>query len=206
MCHKLLQVYACGHNRTICTTPCPHAIAKGRCIPSDRGNAPDLSRSSSVVSSMASSSPVLPARRTDVQDLPSQRNREPQAHPSPLRAAVLGSQAQQQQQQGGGNAPAFRFMAPGTGPEAPGAGSGYTQSHSTSPVSMSPASPSPSQPSPTFSTTGTLIDAPISTYTPSSSTFFTPANPEVDDRSVARQHCVSFLSLHDPMANISTVP
>lgn len=205
MCHKLLQVYACGQNKAICTTPCPHAIATGRRIPGDRGNAPGVLRSSSVVSSMASSSPVLPARRTDVQDLPSQRICESQTHPSPLRAAVLGSQAQQQQQQGGGNAPAFRFMAPGTGPEATGAGLGYTQSHSTSPVSMSPASPSPSQPSPTFST-GTLIDAPISTYTPSSSTFFTPADPEVDDRPVARQHCVSFLSLHDPMANISIVP
>ena len=203
MCHKLLQVYACGHNKTICTTPCPHAIATGRRIPSNRGNAPDLSRSSSVVSAMTPSSTGPPARRTDVQDLPSQRARESQAHPSPLRAAVLGSQAQQQQ--GGGNAPAFRFMAPGTGLEAVGAGSGYMQSHPTSPVSMSPTSPTLSQPSPTFSTTGTLIDAPISNYTPSSSTFFTPADPEVDDRSVARHSCASSLSFHGPMTNISTV-
>lgn len=204
MCHKLLQVYACGHHKTICTTPCPHAIATGRRIPSNRGNAPDLSRSSSVVSAMAPSSTGPPARRTDVQDLPSQRARESQAHPSPLRAAVLGSQAQQQQQ-GRSGTPAFRFMAPGTGLEAVGAESGYMQSHPTSPVSMSSTSPTLSQPSPTFSTTGTLIDAPISAYTPSSSTFFTPADPEVDDRSVPCHHCVSSLSFHGPMANISTV-
>ena len=201
MCHKLLQAYACGHNKTICTTPCPHAIATGRRIPSNRGNAPDLSRSSSVVSAMAPSSTGPPARRTDVQDLPSQHARESQAHPSPLRAAVLGSQAQQQQQ-GRSGTPAFRFMAPGTGPEAAGAGSGYMQSHPSSPASMSPTSPTLSQPSPTFSTTGTLIDAPFATNMSSPSTFFTP---EVEDRSVARHPCVSYLAFHSPMANISTV-
>jgi len=203
MCHKLLQVYACGHHKTTCTTPCPHAIATGRRVPSNRGNAPDLSRSSSVVSAMAPSSTSPPARRTDVQDLPSQRARESQAHPPPLRAAVLGSQAQQQQ--GGGNAPAFRFMAPGAGPEAAGAGSGYMQSYPSSPASMSPTSPTLSQPSPTFSTTGTLIDAPFATNISSPSTFFTPADPEVDDRSVPCHPCVSSLSSHGPMANISTV-
>ena len=204
MCHKLPQVYACGHNKTICTTPCPHAIATGRRIPSNRGNAPDLSRSNSVVSAMAPSSTGPPARKTDVQDLPSQRARESQAYPSPLRAAVLGSQAQQQQQ-GRSGTPVFRFMAPGTGPEAVGAGSGYMQSHPTSPVSTSPTSPTLSQPSPTFSTTGTLIDVPLATNMSSPSTFFTPADPEVDDRSVPCHPSVSSISFHGPMANISTV-
>jgi hypothetical protein len=176
MCHKLLQVYACDHNNTVCSTPCPHAIAIGRRIPSDHGNAPDLSRSSSVVSSMTPRSSSTPPRRNDVQDLPSQRA---------LRAAVLSSQAKQQQQ-GGSNAPAFRFMAPGTGLEVVGAGSGYAQSHPTSPASTSPTPPTPNQPSPTFSTTGTLVDTHFPAYTSSSSTFFTPADPEIDDRLVAR--------------------
>lgn len=26
MCNKLLQPFACGHSKTICTTPCPHAL------------------------------------------------------------------------------------------------------------------------------------------------------------------------------------
>ena len=26
MCNKLLQTYACGHSKSICTTPCPHAL------------------------------------------------------------------------------------------------------------------------------------------------------------------------------------
>ena len=26
MCNKLLQNYACGHSKSICTTPCPHAL------------------------------------------------------------------------------------------------------------------------------------------------------------------------------------
>ncbi|PSN62053.1 hypothetical protein BS50DRAFT_592287 [Corynespora cassiicola Philippines] len=30
MCTKLLQVYACGHNKPICGTPCPHALSTGQ--------------------------------------------------------------------------------------------------------------------------------------------------------------------------------
>jgi hypothetical protein len=183
MCHKLLQVYACGHLKTICITPCPHAIATGLQVPNNHENTPELSRSSSVVSSMTSSSTALPMRRSDVQGLPSQRVRDAQAHASPLRAAVLSGQARQQQQ-GGGNTPAFRFVTPGTAQETMGNGLEYVQTHPASPASQSPTSPSSNHPSPTLSTTGTLVDAPLTTYTPSPSAFFTLADPEINTRLV----------------------
>ena len=91
MCHKLLQAYACGHKRIVCTTPCPHAIATGCQIPNDLcKTVPDLSRSSSAVSSMT-----------------------PSADASPLRATVLSSEVQGLQQSG--HTPAFRSIAPTTG-------------------------------------------------------------------------------------------
>ncbi|KAF1838115.1 hypothetical protein BDW02DRAFT_594988 [Decorospora gaudefroyi] len=73
MCHKLLQVYACGHAKTVCTTPCPHALATGQPIPQDSNEitCSELSRSSSVVSSLA---PQTSTRRSDIHDLPSQRH------------------------------------------------------------------------------------------------------------------------------------
>jgi hypothetical protein len=52
MCNKLLQLYACDHSKTICTTPCPHAIDTGRRVPVVSGNHA-LVRSDSTVSSLA---------------------------------------------------------------------------------------------------------------------------------------------------------
>jgi hypothetical protein len=153
MCHKLLQVYACGHLKDVCTTPCPHALATGRQIPQD--NSPDLSRSPSVVStSTLTATPSSPARRNDVQDLPSQRHSQQAqapAHPSPLRVSVLGEQA-----------PAFRFVPPGDVGRSGEAG----------------ATPTCNEQSPTFSTTSTLASP------PSPATLFFQAEPEMDTRFV----------------------
>lgn len=33
MCNKLLQLFACGHAKTICVTPCPHAVTTGEQAP-----------------------------------------------------------------------------------------------------------------------------------------------------------------------------
>ena len=131
MCHKLLQVYACGHLKDVCTTPCPHALATGHRIPQD--NSPELSRSPSVIST--TTSPATPPRKDDRQDLPSQRHslQAQPARPSPLRISMLGEQA-----------PAFRFVAPGDAP----------------PPGSTPTSPSSNEQSPTFSTTSTLNNTP----------------------------------------------
>ncbi|KAF7671638.1 hypothetical protein GT037_010160 [Alternaria burnsii] len=115
MCHKLLQAYACDHKRIVCTTPCPHAIATGRQISNDLcKTVPELSRSSSAVSSMT-----------------------PSANGPPLRATVLSSQVQGLQQSG--HTPAFRFIAPTTGQEATSVGLPV----STSPISPFSNQPSP---------------------------------------------------------------
>jgi len=155
MCYKLLQVYTCGHEKAVSTTPCPHAIATGRRIAQvDAALTTELSRSSSVVLSMAPA-----AARSNVQDVSLQRDPGAQSSPS-LRVASLGTQGRQQD----GAPPAFRFVAPGQEP-LPSSPS-YSQ--------LSPTSPTPSQePSPTFSTTATLVNQP--------SMLFTSADPEVDD-------------------------
>jgi len=159
MCYKLLQVYICGHEKTVSTTPCPHAIATGRRVPQvDATMTPELSRSSSVVSSMAPAA----TRRSNVQDLSLQRASGAQSSPSPR-----GTQGRQQD----GAPPTFRFVAPGQGP-LPSSPS-YSQ--------LSPTSSTPSQePSPTFSITATLVNQP--------SMLFTPADPEVNDGYVVPSH------------------
>ncbi|RMZ72609.1 hypothetical protein GMOD_00007618 [Pyrenophora seminiperda CCB06] len=109
MCYKLLQVYDCGHENTVSTTPCPHAIATGQQIPQvANAMTTELSRPSSVVSSMT---PVA-ARRSDVQDLPSQRATDTHAHPEQLRVATPGTQEGHQN----GAPVAFRFVAQGQEP------------------------------------------------------------------------------------------
>ncbi|KAH7398452.1 hypothetical protein BKA66DRAFT_437506 [Pyrenochaeta sp. MPI-SDFR-AT-0127] len=105
MCHKLLQVYACGHMKTICTTPCPHAIDTSRQIAAS-GNHPDLSRSSSVASSITSKG------RSHWQDLTAKSHLQDQHSPglpSPLR---VGTGLEEQE----GPPPAFRFVPPGQRP------------------------------------------------------------------------------------------
>lgn len=54
MCKKLIQIYACSHTKTICTTACPHAIETGRQVQIDSDNG--LTRSDSTVSTLVTSS------------------------------------------------------------------------------------------------------------------------------------------------------
>lgn len=103
MCHKLLQVYACGHAKTICTTACPHAIKAGQQSVEPSGNA-DLSRSSSVVSSVAPS-----VSWSNLHNPESQRCSQPQHSPglpSPLR---MDTRIEDQTD----SPPAFYFLPPG---------------------------------------------------------------------------------------------
>ncbi|RAQ99896.1 hypothetical protein DDE82_007765 [Stemphylium lycopersici] len=157
MCHKLFQVYACGHQKPVCTTPCPHAIATGRQLPRDNNNSNDnssrqearLSRSVSVVFSTTPPVPTSTASRSNMDDPSSQR--QSQAHPSPLLVVTNSTQEQRQS----GIPPAFHFVASGPEPRSP-----LAQSSSQNPC-------------PTWLTTGTLVNA--------SSTPLAPADPEVND-------------------------
>lgn len=47
MCHKLFQVYCCGHTKEVCTTPCTHAVANA--TPAPR-TAPELSSNDARIS------------------------------------------------------------------------------------------------------------------------------------------------------------
>lgn len=81
MCRKLIQIYACGHTKTICTTACPHAIETGRQVPQVDNNM-GLTRSISTVSTLVASpilrgqtpahsrSPTAPRPSIDSQRLP----------------------------------------------------------------------------------------------------------------------------------------
>ncbi|CAO2654904.1 Nn.00g116370.m01.CDS01 [Neocucurbitaria sp. VM-36] len=133
MCHKLIQLYACGHSKTICRTPCPHAIDTARQVTHLNGNhdSVNLSRSSSVISSIAPS-----MRRSDLHDLPSQLRSQAQhspGQPLPLRMRSLSRQPAQTPPL------AFHFVPPSQNPllSAP---PGYAQPSPTSPTAPSPTS------------------------------------------------------------------
>ncbi|CAA9964784.1 hypothetical protein CFE70_008178 [Pyrenophora teres f. teres 0-1] len=157
MCYALLQVYVCSHEKTVCNTPCPRAIATGLRLP--RVNAAmtrELSRSSSVVSSTAPAA----ASRSDVQDLPSQRAGDAQDYPSLLRIGSQGTPGRQQD----GAPPAFRFVGQDQEPLPPPPS--YAQlSRTSSTLSQ--------QPSPNLSTAGTLVNQ--------SPMLPTPGETQVDD-------------------------
>ncbi|KAF1937713.1 hypothetical protein EJ02DRAFT_458503 [Clathrospora elynae] len=187
MCHKLLQVYACGHLKTVCTTPCPHAIATGRQIPQDSVEQ-ELSRSNSITSSLAPSN-ASPVWWTDLQNLPSQRQSQAQTpntptRPSPLRIA---SPPAQKPRTGPPAAPPFHFVTPGQ--PFPSPPPGY-------PLISPTTSPSPTSPSSSPSSTAGLNDAfpaPTSANPPSrpthpmASTF--TAHSEIDATTVDPNFC-----------------
>lgn len=114
MCNKLLQLYACNHSKTICTTPCPHALETGRQVPLVSG-IHALVRSDSTVSSLA------PSNRHDYQ-------------PTQLRSHLAQT----------ATPPAFRFVPPGqpspSGPPPPGY-RGHSPTSATPTLTTSPSFP-----------------------------------------------------------------
>jgi hypothetical protein len=82
MCHRLLQVYACNHSKTICTTPCPHALNTGRIVSlTTTTNTATISRSNSTVSSITPSRQLAPSSPTFRLVTPSQPS--PPSYPRP---------------------------------------------------------------------------------------------------------------------------
>ncbi|XPS76748.1 hypothetical protein M3J09_008795 [Ascochyta lentis] len=97
MCNKLLQTYACGHSKSICTTPCTHALASSQPSQLEVNRNEPISRSNSTVSSLA------PATRenstTNFSRLQVHSPRHATAAPASTRPVDI---------------PAFRFVAPDT--------------------------------------------------------------------------------------------
>jgi len=73
MCNKLLQLFACGHAKTICVTPCPHAVATGEQITAPESR-PALLHSNPTVTSTA---PHI--SDAHIHNLESQQNHTPTA-------------------------------------------------------------------------------------------------------------------------------
>ncbi|KAF2129538.1 hypothetical protein P153DRAFT_431474 [Dothidotthia symphoricarpi CBS 119687] len=143
MCNELIQVYACGHSKDICTTPCPHA--------QDTASPATISRSNSVVSSIAPS-----AKQNVGTNSPAQR--------SPLRTVNPSAATPNEPR-----APAFRFNIPSqhalsptfsttntnmnsqhTLPSRYSTSSSPSTSGPTSPTAFSNQPPSPVTPVPNF--------------------------------------------------------
>jgi hypothetical protein len=102
MCNKLLKTFACGHSRSICTTPCSHALKSTETAPNLNiaANA-TVVRSDSIVSAIApvSGSPSRNfSRPHPSNNSPLRIINEPSAPSSPTRV------------------PEFRFIAPSTPP------------------------------------------------------------------------------------------
>lgn len=122
MCNRLLQTYACGHSKSICTTPCGHALKSTQAATSS--NPPTVVRSKPTVSSTVQVS-HLPSRNFSRPD--------PSNH-SPLRVTNISSATSSPT-----HVSAFRIVPPST----------PSPSSSVSPVSPSFASSSPSSRFPT---------------------------------------------------------
>jgi hypothetical protein len=115
MCIRLIQTYACIHQKIICTTPCPHALYTGYQIFEDENGG--ISRSDSTVSSIA------PSPR---------RNEAPSPHHPPSSTPLR-------------NAPSPLLMgSPPSTPYSPAHVSRSTSSGQPSPLSPPPGYPSPS--------------------------------------------------------------
>lgn len=96
MCNKLFQTHACGHSKSICTTPCPHALRSAqRPTHIDTVQEKHLLRSNSTVSSITSAAHEHSAANFSY----------PQTH-SPLRSIAPSAPTSPT------HAPAFRFIAP----------------------------------------------------------------------------------------------
>ncbi|KAH6614258.1 hypothetical protein C7974DRAFT_444257 [Boeremia exigua] len=76
MCNKLLQTYACGHSKSICTTPCTHAL---RFAPSSTSQDDSTITPTRANSTASSPSPAAPQSPT--------HSERPGYANSPLRAA-----------------------------------------------------------------------------------------------------------------------
>ncbi|KAF3035204.1 hypothetical protein E8E12_002443 [Didymella heteroderae] len=95
MCNKLLQTYACGHSRSVCTTPCTHALKP---TANSTTSIALLTRQSPTVSS------IVPVSRSPSSGFP---HPQPNKH-SPLRVVNISAPSSPT------NVSALRFIPPAT--------------------------------------------------------------------------------------------
>ncbi|KAF1362747.1 hypothetical protein EJ07DRAFT_152986 [Lizonia empirigonia] len=132
MCNKLLQTYACGHSKSICTTPCVHALRSTQSAHLAVQQDSTITRSNSTVSSLAPATQENSALNFSRPQL---------SKHSPLSANAPTVPTSPTQ------VPAFRFVAPDTTslspPESPVSPAFTNASYASAPSSRFP-SPSPS--------------------------------------------------------------
>ena len=107
MCHILFQIYACGHQKPVCITPCPHAHATSR--PRHQESTPRVSRSASAPS-IRITAPTLPTQRSNTTSISSRQNQSPSPPDGNMPSRVVASWPPVEQKS------AFRMVAtqPGT--------------------------------------------------------------------------------------------
>lgn len=120
MCNKLLQTYACGHSKSICTTPCAHALKPV--------NPPSDPTPEAVAHAIARSNPTLSASAPEPS---SPVTRTATSTPAPSRLRITND-GPTHAHRDAPPVPAFRLVPPSTPESSP-------------PVSpASPLSPGPS--------------------------------------------------------------
>ncbi|KAF1927857.1 uncharacterized protein M421DRAFT_5536 [Didymella exigua CBS 183.55] len=130
MCNKLLQTYACGHSKSICTTPCLHALESTQATASLTPSTATVIRLNSTVSSINPDS-RLPSRNFSRPHLSSR---------SPLRVTNIPSATLSPT-----HVPAFRFIPPSTpSPTSPVSPLSPSFASSAPPSRLPSPSPSPS--------------------------------------------------------------
>jgi hypothetical protein len=96
MCNKLIQTYACGHSKSICTTPCTHAL---------KSTAKLTTSMTAVTRSNSTISAIVPVSRSPSRNF----SRPHPSNKSPLRVTNIPSAPSSPT-----HVPAFRFIAPST--------------------------------------------------------------------------------------------
>jgi hypothetical protein len=137
MCNKLLQTYACGHFKSICTTPCGHALKSTQITTNPDPTKATVDLSNSPVSE------IVPVSRSASRNF----SRPQPSNHSPLR--VVNTPAPTSPN----HFPAFRFIPPSTpSPTSPVSPVSPYFASSAPPSRFPSPSPSPTEvnPEPTF--------------------------------------------------------
>ncbi|KAJ4989093.1 hypothetical protein SVAN01_05355 [Stagonosporopsis vannaccii] len=107
MCNKFLQTYACGHSKSICTTPCAHALKSAVSSVDPSPVTHNIGRSDSTVSALVLTEASSSATMT------STRRPHSTTVLSPLRITDSTLTTPQRDAE---KVPVFRFVSPSTPP------------------------------------------------------------------------------------------
>jgi hypothetical protein len=176
MCIRLIQTYACIHQKIICTTPCPHALDTGYQIFEDENGG--ISRSDSTVSSIA------PSPR---------RNEAPSPHHPPSSTPLRNA-----------HSPLLMGSSP-SNPSSQAHLSRSTSSGQPSPLSPPPGYPSPSAdrsrlPSQTKRSNPRLALPHLNTSLPACQSPTLPPSPTAEPVTIEPNFCAYHFPRHLPQS------